>query len=818
MTPLLDARVSAIFHSARSRSGPERERFLAEACGGDEAMRRELESLLAYDCASSEFLSSPAIDDLAPEAAAPALGTLFGPYRLEETVAEGGMGRVYRALDTRLNRHVALKFLTHVVASAETRQCFQREAQAASALNHPHILAVFDIGESDGRQYLVTELVDGGTLRDWPLLAPRSWREIVELLVGVADALAAAHGAGIVHRDVKPENILVTTSGYAKLADFGLATSLDNAGTRTFAGTVAYMSPEQAEGKPADARSDIFSLGIVLYELITGRHPFSGAATAADWLDRIRRTAPEPLDGQLPGGLRAAIGRALVKDPEKRYQAMTEFVADLRSVLREAQPRRSVWRGVAAAVTIFCAVGFGVWLTWRTAGAAAPVRSIAVLPFRDLTAGVDQPFFSDAVTEGTMARLGEIRALTVTPRASAVTYRGIQKAPPEIGRELGVEAIVTGSISRSAGRVHVRAELTEAATSTRLWTRDFDQAAEDITLVEAEVSRAVAEVLKAPITSDERRRIAAIRPVPSAAYEAYSLGRFHYWRANEADYRTAIKYFEQAIRLAPNYAEAYAGLSQAWGGLFDDLGEQTAAGPRRRAAERALALDDHLSEAHSAMGAALFGEWDWAGTRREYARAVELSPDSAEACGCYPAYMLTWGAFAEATAMIEHAVKVNPLSGDVHAMYAFVSLYTRHYDVALREAARAREVEPQHGLAPVLAAFAYLGLHQPQEALAQLDRPGYAESDVAALAYVQLGDRVKAVHIAETLDRRGTRFGSAAVVWFALGERDRGFAALTQAFDRHEPGIRWTNVRPAFDGVREDPRFQALVQRLHLPR
>ena len=345
MTPLLDARVSAIFHSARSRSGPERERFLAEACGGDEAMRRELESLLAYDCASSEFLSSPAIDDLAPEAAAPALGTLFGPYRLEETVAEGGMGRVYRALDTRLNRNVALKFLTHVVASAETRQRFQRESEAASALNHPHILAVFDIGESDGRQYLVTELVDGGTLRDWPLLAPRSWREIVELLVGVADALAAAHGAGIVHRDVKPENILVTTSGYAKLADFGLATSLDNAGTRTIAGTVAYMSPEQAEGKPADARSDIFSLGIVLYELITGRHPFSGAATAADWLDRIRRTAPEPLDGQLPGGLRAAIGRALVKDPEKRYQAMTEFVADLRSVLREAQPRRSVWRG-----------------------------------------------------------------------------------------------------------------------------------------------------------------------------------------------------------------------------------------------------------------------------------------------------------------------------------------------------------------------------------------------------------------------------------------------------------------------------------------
>ena len=384
-------RLKELFDCARALPPAARTAYLAEACGGDEALRVEVERLLAAHDAAGSFLEIPAAA-LADETMTAGLeGQRLGPYRIESRIGAGGMGEVYRAVDTRLNRPVAIKFLSADLADSSARRRFQQEAQMASALNHPHILTVHEAGELEGRQYLVTEFVDGGTLKDWAKTTQRSWRQIVELMVGVADALAAAHAVGILHRDIKPENILVTTSGYAKLADFGLAKLEERATPATTAqtvradetrpgvviGTIAYMSPEQAAGKPLDARSDIFSFGVVLYELLAGRRPFTGT-TDLEVLQTIIQGAAAPLDGEMPPALGLAVDKALEKDPADRYQTMRDLVVDLRRVARQSEavsvvsagderPRARRWQVLAPLAgtgAVLLAAGLAYWHPW----------------------------------------------------------------------------------------------------------------------------------------------------------------------------------------------------------------------------------------------------------------------------------------------------------------------------------------------------------------------------------------------------------------------------------------------------------------------
>jgi eukaryotic-like serine/threonine-protein kinase len=466
--------VSRLYHAALARPASERAAFLQEACSGDQTLRSEVASMLEHEAAGG-FLDQPVLAGNITAAAGGSevddlIGRDIGGYRVTSRIGAGGMGVVFKAVDAKFQRPVAMKLLSAAAADGAARRRFLREAQTASSLNHPHILTVHDIGDVDGRQYLVTEFVDGGTLRDWAKAEPRTWQQVVDLLVGVADALATAHGAGIIHRDIKPQNILVSRNGYAKLADFGLAKvaeassvtkTVDAASeaTRwgTVMGTAGYMSPEQAAGAIVDARSDIFSFGIVLHEVLSGRRPFAAASTAQE-LQRIINGAPDPLPASAPRRLHVIVEKALQKLPERRYQTMRELVVDLRDVIRQSgdragarlETRRTKW--IATVFGIVLASGLAVWLVTDMRQSVAPdpgtIRSLAVLPLKPLEAGKEDDI-GLGLADTIITRIGQIEGITVRPTGAVRKYASLSD-PMKAGNELQADAVLDGTIQRSA--------------------------------------------------------------------------------------------------------------------------------------------------------------------------------------------------------------------------------------------------------------------------------------------------------------------------------------------------------------------------------
>ena len=509
-------RVKQVFQAALEQSLETRPTFLDETCGDDTALRAEVESLLRAHAQAGSFAERPAVDELPGRPLQP--GDRLDLYEIVELLGAGGMGEVYRARDTKLRRDVAIKVLPPFTTNPDRFARFEREGGMLTALNHPHLLTVFDVGEVDGQPYLVTEFVDDGTLKTWALAEKRTWRQAVELLVGVADGLAAAHAAGIVHRDVKPDNILISKHGYAKLADFGLAKLFEALGgaatTPTVAavrtepgmivGTIAYMSPEQAAGKPADARSDIFSFGVVLYEVLAGRQPFVGA-TGLEVLERVQHHPAEPLGEDIPPALRLVVEKTLEKHPAERYQSMRDMVVDLRRVTR------TLWGDGHAGHDAVALTGLD--RDGRAGGRAGKqdrprqtrrrIRSLAVLPLQNLSRDPDQEFFSDGTTEALICNLAQIRSLDIISRTSIMRYKGTTKTIREIGRELGVDAIVEGSVQRVGGRVRITAQLIRASTDTHLWANEYQRDAADVLKLEADVARTIAQEIQAHLTPEE---------------------------------------------------------------------------------------------------------------------------------------------------------------------------------------------------------------------------------------------------------------------------------------------------------------------------
>jgi len=572
------------------------------------------------------------------------------------------MGVVYRALDTKLNRLVAVKLLSDDLADAASRRRFQREAQTASSLNHPHILTVHDAGEVHGRQYLVTEFVDGGTLRDWARAEKRDWPQIVELLVGVADGLAAAHEAGILHRDIKPANILVARNGYAKLADFGLAKLAGGSEgeiTRTSTelatrpglviGTIAYMSPEQAEGKPLDGRSDIFSFGVALYEMLAAGRP------------------PQPLPQDIPAALRRLVEKALEKDPADRYQSMRDMVVDLRRLMRPsgettapvAPTRRAMPWALMAATVVLLMAGLAAWKFWpRTS--SHQVRSIAVLPLRNVSRDPEQQYFADGMTDALTTGLAQVSALSVIARTSAMRYAGTQKTTPEIARELHVDAVVEGSVQRSGDRVRITAELVDGSNDHHLWAKSYERDAHDALGLQNEVAQAIAGEIQVKLTPQEQARLSPARVGNPDAQEAYLRGMF--WRGI-ANHQKSFEYFQQAVEKDPSYAAAWAALSEAYGMMIDaGLMSPKEALPKERAtAIRAVELDDNSAEAHEALGGVLqYRDWNWAEAERQFRRAIELNPNLALAHAPLGEGLAARGKFEEALGEFRRALQLAP--------------------------------------------------------------------------------------------------------------------------------------------------------------
>ena len=775
-------------------------------------------------------------------------GTQIGVYRIESTLGHGGMGVVYRALDTRLNRPVAIKFLSDELATAAARRRFQREAQMASALNHPHILTVHDAAEFEGRQYLVTEFVDGGTLKDWIRAERRTWRQVVELLTGVADGLAAAHAGGILHRDIKPQNILVAKNGYAKLADFGLAKleqpsppkdateTLTDANTRPGAivGTVVYMSPEQASGRTFDARSDVFSFGIVLYEAISGRRPFEGVSEL-DVLQAIVRNPAPALNPELPVALRGVIEKALEKDPAERYQTMRDFVVDLRRLSRATaetpaekpvspppaqNPSSQLWITAAVVVAVLLAVGAAVW-KWRPSpSAAAQIHSIAVLPLENFSGDSSQEYLSDGTTEALIADLAQIRSLKVISRTSVMHFKGTTKTIPEIGRELGVDAIIEGSVHRIGDRVRITAQLIHAPTDTHLWAQNYERSMSDMLELETEVARAIAQEIRVQITAEESGRMAG-GPIDPAAQEAYLLGTYSRWKLKTADLKQAIQHFERAIQIQPDFASAYAGLSGAWA----EIATRDSVAPGRAAARKALELDPNLSEAHSALARmSMSSDWDWASAEQGFKRALELNPNSLEYCQCYADLLAGMGRFPEAIAILERGITLNPLSSAIQGAMGRVLVWQKNYDAAIPYLQKALEIDPENAIADLFLGEAYEVKGDFPKALSATEqylRLRGVDPDNSPLVgriYAKQGRRADALRALSNLTKPGANPSARdlATLYFALGDKDRGFESLTKAFDEKQDVLR-VRVSGLFDGVRDDPRMRALIARLQIP-
>jgi serine/threonine-protein kinase len=827
-------RIEDVVRTALARGPDERAAFLAVACADDPALRAEVDLRIGQALSGGD---GRAVSLSSPDPAETLTGQELGPYRIGARLGVGGMGEVYRATDTRLNRQVAVKVLRRSLDGAAARDRFRREVRAVSGLNHPHIVTVHEAAESGGRDYLVTELVDGGTLATWARAEHRTWRQAIELLVGVADGVAAAHEAGILHRDIKPDNILVARNGYAKLADFGLAKIIGSADgvTHTAAvfstqqgvvlGTIDYMSPEQARGMTLDSRSDIFSFGVVLYELLAARRPFTGE-TDLHVIEAVLHETPAPLGPDLPQPLRGIVEKALEKEPADRYQTMRDLVVDLRRLTRHTtelpssvQPRARMRRWMAAAAVLLAAgAAAAVWGTTNvepfTTG-PPPIRTIAVLPLENLSADQNEEFFSDGMTEQLISSLAQVRALKVISRTSMMRYKGTDKTMPEIGRELGVDGIIEGTVRRVGGRVRVSAQLIHAASDGHVWARDFDHDFTDILMLQAEIANAIVREIRVQVTPDEARRLSAAQPVSPEAYELFMLGRYHLWQGNPASWKQAIDELEGSIRLQPDYAPAHASLAMTWSmGL--SLAYTQSEGSMRSAAQRAIELDPELAEGYAAKGDQKFTDWDWQGTIDAYERAMALDPVSVDVCGCYGNVLAAFGRFDDAIRIVERGVSVNPLAPDLRFNYGFVLYMARRYADAERQLLRATELEPRLVGAATFLSRLYLRSGRFDEALATADRPELQASSALGVVYAHLGRRDDALNVLSRMNRERDPLG-VGMIYVALGETDRGFEWLSKAVDQRQGFARWLKVSPDWDAVRSDPRFDALVARLKLP-
>jgi serine/threonine protein kinase/Flp pilus assembly protein TadD len=813
--------VKSVLEAALQLDCAQRSAYLDQACASDQSLRHEVESLLSADKqAQTNFLQS------SPVATRLEKGTRLGDYEIQSLLGAGGMGEVYRARDLRLRREVAVKVLPSLVSSDPERvRRFEQEATAAAALNHPNILAVHQLGTYAGTPYLVSELLEGETLGEQISRGRIAPRRAIDYGVQIAHGLAAAHEKGIVHRDLKPDNLFLTKDGHVKILDFGLAKltqpqpdsahSAPTMGGETepglIMGTVGYMSPEQVRGQAADHRADIFALGAILYEMLTGKRAFQ-KPTSPETMSAILNEDPREMSqivSNIPPALERIVHRCLEKAPDRRFQSTTdltfalEALSDSGAIRGKALGNRSglSWNWISAstiALALVAVVGMvfafssatvSGWrdrlLRWSSAGNGTEIHSLAVLPLQNLSGDPSQEYFADGMTEELTANLGQIRALRVISRTSAMHYKNNPKTLPQIARELHVDAVVEGSVEREGNQVRITAQLIDASTDRHLWAKTYDGASQSVLTLQGEVAQAIASEIRIKLTAQEQTQLASARLVNPQAHELYLRGIYELRKRTHEGIEAAIQNFQQALVVDPNEALAYAGLADAYYDQSTWLRAPLEVMPKAKsAAVRAIELDDSLAEAHAALGyVKLNFDWDWPGAEREFQRAIQLNPNLPRAHVGYAQYLLSVRRAEEASVQFDRADAIDPLQGQSHMGRPYLLFNARRYPEAIQAAKKS-------GDDPVSAmSFAELG-HR-EDALAAADRAVKTARHPVVLAqiasaYALAGNKTKAATMlagieAQARDRYVCGF-NVACVYAAIGDKEEAFSWLEKAY------------------------------------
>jgi serine/threonine-protein kinase len=845
-------RAKALFVQAVEGGPEDCEGLIARECGDDAALRADVRSLVTSDAEAGDFLERPAAsllasltDSLRVRRFSP--GDRLDRYQIDAFLGAGAVSEVYRARDSRLGRTVAVKILTDPTAP-DAADWLLREARHASTLNHPHICTVHEVDEWEGQTFIVLEYIEGVTLHAAARASPLPLPTIVRWGLEIADALDHAHRRGVVHRDLKASNVLVTSEQHVKVLDFGLARRLDVTAASgaaatvlladaSVAGTLTHMAPEVLQGGAADARVDIWALGVLLYELANGSLPFSGATTFAT-ASAILEDAPDPLPGTLSPAFRQIVERCLSKDPAARFgsagevrEALDRFGHGIVTTRRPLGIRRA---GVAAALTLTLAAG--AYLASQAVGSAtrpdlSEVPVLAVLPIVEPDGDNSQRFLADGITEALIAELGRVDAIRVIAPGSTRAYRGRDGLVGEVGRDTGAGEVLTGTVTRLGDRVRLAVRLVHVSSGRLLWSAEYDRHARELQAVYGAIALEVANAVEVGLRGDVASRLARVRAVDPTVYEAYLKGRYYWSQRTSESLGTAIAHYETAIRLDPSYAPAYAALADCYNQFGTQMvGSGTPREWRPKAAEaaiRALQIDPELAEAHATLGYVRHYDWEWEAAEQSFRRAIALNPSYALARIWYANLLSGRGRADEAMAQVTTAAEIDPLSPLIGTNVAWVLINARRYGEAIETLLPIVTRDPGYVQAHsrLSAAYSFSGRHREAVVAAETANrlAGDSASTRAGVAQVLAlaGRRPDAERLLQGLLAERARHyvptGAMANIYAALGQPDDALRWLQHSHEERTNNNAYLAVEPVYDALRSDARFQALLRATGLP-
>jgi serine/threonine-protein kinase len=898
MTPERWKLIDQLFHAALQREPGRRAAFVAESCAGDETLQKEIEDLLVSHDQSESFIETSAADVaaelLAEDKPGLAAGQAVGPYKVVNLLGEGGMGQVFLGTDTRLGRPVALKVLPRqFTIDPERVRRFEQEARAASALNHPNIVTIHEIGRFNGTRFIVTEFVEGQTLRQLMNEKPLTLNEALNVAIQIAGALSAAHGAGIVHRDIKPENIMLRADGYVKILDFGLAkltelrTDSEREGPTLLQsnpglvmGTVQYMSPEQARGETVDARTDIWSLGALLYELICGHVPFSGE-TPSHVMVSLMETELPPLTNHtnVPAELERIVTKALRKNRKERYQTSKELAHDLENLKQELQiearlkgslqpqadskertasrdrregfartpaartvdigvahptssaeylvteiKRRKVTAMFASALLIVAVAATAYFFYFRGLAAGETIDSVAVLPFVNVNNDATTEYLSDGLSDSIIDKLTKLPNLKrVIAFSSVLRYKGKQTDPQAVGHELNVRAVFIGRLTQRGDDLLISTELVDVKDNKRLWGGQYNLKSGDVFKLQGEIAQEITDRLRLRLTGGEKQRLAKRETDNPEAYQLYLKGRF--LRRNRVSNQEAISYLEQAIKLDPNFAAAYAQIAYA----YNSTSMGTLPPPERRAkweaaVTKGLEIDNANGDLQASLAQLRREVQDWAGYEKGMQHALELDPNSADIHAFYARGLWSWKRFDEAILHMRRAQELDPLSPALCSDLGKILYSAGQREQAFEQYRKTLELNPNYPDAHHHLANYYLAQGKYDEATAEAVK---AESNSSGeptrsaqlgYLYAVTGKRAEAQKILHELEelskQRHVNPFDFALIYTGLGDKDRAFEYLQKQLEENARSLVFIQVTPEWDSLRSDPRYAELLRRL----